>query len=121
MPYRCKGPKYECWFNAEQLERATDEEVAAAKQWAKIGRKVNEYKPGDIVLYEYKSENCNAIGESGFSGILAEIDDIRLDIDECKISSVHLVKPSFVDNPDGTWAQLNDVKLVVPVENRIDR
>ncbi|MDT2262405.1 hypothetical protein P7H12_00260 [Paenibacillus larvae] len=75
---------------------ATDEEVAAAKQeekWAKIGRKVNEFKVGDIVRYAYKSENSNAIGESGFSGILAEIDKVNPVAD-----SVRLIKPSFVDD-----------------------
>ncbi|MEV2436853.1 hypothetical protein ABNB97_03885 [Paenibacillus larvae] len=123
VPYRCRGPKYECWFCTRQLERATDEEVAAAKQeekWAKIGRKANEFKVGDIVRYEYKSENNNAIGRSGFSGILAEIDDTRLGFKR-KIDLVHLVKPSFVDDDHDTWAKLGDVALVVPVENRIDQ
>ncbi|MEV2911064.1 hypothetical protein ABNF65_21245 [Paenibacillus larvae] len=123
VPYRCKGPVYERWLYAEQLERATDEEVAAAGQeekWAKIGRKVNEYKVGDIVRYEYNSENNNAIGRSGFSGILAEVDDTRLDF-KGKVDLVHLVNPSFVDNTrSNTWAMLGDVALVVPVENRID-
>ncbi|MEV2370556.1 hypothetical protein ABNE81_18685 [Paenibacillus larvae] len=124
VPYRCKGPVYERWLYAEQLERATDEEVAAAGQeekWAKIGRKVNEYKVGDIVRYEYNSENNNAIGRSGFSGILAEVDDTRLD-SKCKTDLVHLVNPPFVDNTrSNTWAKIGDVALVVPVENRIDR
>ncbi|MEV2350135.1 hypothetical protein ABND08_22735, partial [Paenibacillus larvae] len=105
-------------------KRATDEEVAAAKQeekWAKIGRKVNEYKVGDIVRYEYNSENNNAIGRSGFSGILAEVDDTRLD-SKCKTDLVHLVNPPFVDNTrSNTWAKLGDVALVVPVESRIDQ
>ncbi|MEV2286970.1 hypothetical protein ABND12_17975 [Paenibacillus larvae] len=125
VPYRCKGPEYECWFSARQLERATDEEVAAAAEqeemWAKIGRKINEYKPGDIVRYEYKSKNNNAIGVSGFSGILAEVDDTRLDF-KGKADLVHLVNPSFVDNTrSNTWAMLGDVALVVPVENRFDQ
>ncbi|MEV2911674.1 hypothetical protein ABNF65_24455, partial [Paenibacillus larvae] len=123
VPYRCKGPNYECWFCTRQLERATDEEVAAAWQeekWAKIGRKANEFKVGDVVRYEYKSKNNNAIGRSGFSGILAEVDDIRLDY-KCRTDIVHLVKPSFVDDDHDTWAKLGDVALVVPVENRIDR
>lgn len=123
VPYKCKGPKYECWFCTRQLKRATDEEVAAAKQeekWAKIGRKVNEFKVGDIVRYEYKSKNNNAIGRSGFSGILAEIDDTRLGFKR-KIDLVHLVKPSFVDDDHDTWAKLGDVALVVTVENRIDQ
>lgn len=118
LPYRCVGPKYSRWFYARQLERATDEAVAAAKQeekWAKIGRKVNEYKVGDIVRYEYKSENSNAIGESGFSGILAEIDKVNPVAD-----SVRLIKPSFVDDSRGTWAKLGELTLIALAENRTD-
>ncbi|MED2910297.1 hypothetical protein P4360_33210, partial [Bacillus thuringiensis] len=122
---KCGGPdRYEYWFYPEHLERATDEEVAAAakqeEKWAKIGRKANEFKVGDIVRYEYNSKNNNAIGRSGFSGILAEIDDTGLG-SKRKIDLVHLVKPSFVDDDHDTWARLGDVALVVPVENRIDQ
>lgn len=123
VPYRCEGPKYECWFCTWQLERATDEEVAAAKQeekWAKIGRKANEFKVGDIVRYEYNSKNNNAIGRSGFSGILAEVNDIRLD-SKYKTDLVHLVKPSFVDDDHDTWAKLGDVALIAPAESRTDQ
>ncbi|MCY9512339.1 hypothetical protein M5W68_06835 [Paenibacillus larvae] len=116
---KCGGPdKYEYWFYLEHLERATDEEVAAAKQeekWAKIGRKVNEFKVGDIVRYAYKSENSNAIGESGFSGILAEIDKVNPVAD-----SVRLIKPSFVDDSRGTWAKLGELTLIALAENRTD-
>ncbi|MDT2258320.1 hypothetical protein [Paenibacillus larvae] len=118
LPYRCVGPKYSRWFFARQLERATDEVVAAAKQeekWAKIGRKVNEFKVGDIVRYAYKSENSNAIGESGFSGILAEIDKVNPVAD-----SVRLIKPSFVDDSRGTWAKLGELTLIALAENRTD-
>lgn len=51
--------EYSGWHCIEDLVRATDEEVAEAKrklaqaeeaaQWAKIGRKVGEFKKGDIV------------------------------------------------------------------------
>ncbi|MEV2661818.1 hypothetical protein ABNC42_14835 [Paenibacillus larvae] len=113
LPYKCKGPtKYERWFYAEQLERATEQEI----KWAKIGRKVNEFKVGDIVRYEYKSGNSNAIGRSGFSGILVEVDDVQH-----VANSVRLLKPSFVDDDRNTWARLEEVTLIVPVENRIDR
>jgi len=96
----------------KRLEEAKQEE-----KWAKIGRKVNEFKVGDIVRYEYKSKNNNAIGRSGFSGILAEVDGVILDAP----GLVHLVKPSFVDDRYDTWAKLGDVALIVPAESRTDR
>jgi hypothetical protein len=42
------GDEGDC-HNPDHLVRVTDEEVAEAKRWAKIGRKPNEFKKGDIV------------------------------------------------------------------------
>ncbi|MEC1625477.1 hypothetical protein P9E08_08800 [Bacillus mojavensis] len=60
MPYKCDKLNGERvgWFYADELVRATDEEVTEAKRvaaeaverkkWAEIGREVGEYKVGDI-------------------------------------------------------------------------
>ncbi|TPG88129.1 hypothetical protein EEL32_10210 [Brevibacillus laterosporus] len=49
LPFRCEtadGKELSCpWFRASDLTRASDEEL----KWAKIGRKVGEFKAGDVV------------------------------------------------------------------------
>lgn len=53
-PYRTElldGSDYD-WYKAEQLSKVTEEEIvqeAERARWAKIGRKVDEFKCGDIV------------------------------------------------------------------------
>lgn len=56
LPYKCDKLNGERvgWFYADELVRATDEEVSEAKRaakWAEIGREVGEYKVGDVVAY----------------------------------------------------------------------
>ncbi|MFP3840301.1 hypothetical protein U5N22_08595 [Bacillus safensis] len=99
-PFRCdvitgKGSGDYFWAQESELVLATEDEVVAAKEteakrsteakWAKIGRKVDEYKVGDIVAYDdpayFKNDgigevtadstyNCGpeikAIGRSGY-------------------------------------------------------
>ncbi|ARF66543.1 hypothetical protein B7C51_00155 [Paenibacillus larvae subsp. pulvifaciens] len=108
LPYRCVGPKYSRWFYARQLERATDEVVAAAKQeekWAKIGRKVNEFKVGDIVKYKSKVfgeiEGFDYLGVNQIVSVNIKISQISLD------SIIH--------------AGLENITLVTPVESRFDQ
>lgn len=67
IPFRCdvitgKGAGDYFWAQESDIVLATEAEVAAAKEaevkrsneakWAKIGRKVDEYKVGDIVAYD---------------------------------------------------------------------
>ncbi|MFF2413490.1 hypothetical protein [Bacillus safensis] len=67
VPFYCdvlsgERAKTSIWMYERRLVHATEAEVAAAKEaeakrsteakWAKIGRKVDEYKVGDIVAYD---------------------------------------------------------------------
>lgn len=67
IPFRCdvitgKGAGDYFWAQESDIVLATEDEVAAAKEaeakrsieakWAKIDRKVDEYKVGDIVAYD---------------------------------------------------------------------
>ena len=48
----------------ECIVRASDEEVSEAKRqerWAKIGRKPNEFKKGDVVRYKCDAEVCEVL------------------------------------------------------------
>lgn len=97
-----------------QLVRATDEEVAEAKRqaeqaaveakWAKIGRKPNEFKKGDIVR-----------GERSMNGktIIGEICDISNGLDSC-----HGIT-SFVDG-EYRAVLIASLELITPVESRFD-
>ncbi|MDT2249808.1 hypothetical protein P7H16_26710 [Paenibacillus larvae] len=99
---------------AEVAELEEKLEEASRLKWAKLGREVNEYKPGDIVWYAEKSRPTNAIYIDGFSGIFAEVD-------YSLIGDVHLVRPHFVKHANDTFAKFDEVTLVVPVEHRVDR
>lgn len=98
-------------FTDKELVRATDEEVAEAKRqaeekaaaarWAKIGRKPNEFKKGDIVRL---TEDSGANDE----GEIVEIaeDGALSYFDECGYT--------YEGEPD--WFE-----LITPVEQRFDR
>ncbi|WP_338461622.1 hypothetical protein V5G20_17960 [Brevibacillus borstelensis] len=80
IPYNTQGMdgKYTGWYEATDLVRATDEEVAEAKRkleekrrlheleakWHAIGRKVGEFKRGDVVktLQEVGGHPVGTIG-----------------------------------------------------------
>lgn len=109
-------PDGEIWYVDEsELVKATDEEVAQAKaelerkkadeaeraKWAKIGRKPNEFKKGDIVrLLEGTGAN-----EEGEIVEIAE-DGGRSYIDECG---------------DTYGSMTGWFELIAPVESRVDR
>lgn len=103
---------YAGWQDVESLVRATDEEVAEAKaqaeqasveeKWAKIGRKPNEFKNGDIVRYMGKSSSKGSIVE------VAE-DSIR-----------GWTKISW-ENRSGSTEENSELVLITPVESRFDR
>ncbi|MEI2356097.1 hypothetical protein [Mesobacillus zeae] len=102
-------------FDSCSLVRATDEEVAKAKaklerkkeseKWAKIGRKSNEFKKGDIVSFE-----------DDFKGV-GEVEDIGGGSDAYDLLGVR------VHDKDRSYQapQIKTVKLIAPVEARFDR
>ncbi|MCY8191477.1 hypothetical protein MOC62_07645 [Bacillus spizizenii] len=112
MPYKCDKLNGERvgWFYADELVRATDEEVAEAKRaaaeaaerkkWAEIGREVGEYKVGDI----FRSPGGN----------LFEI--TRID-DSC---SFPIIFTNLQGDYDG-YKRDAAITLVTPVEARFDR
>ncbi|NGM81245.1 hypothetical protein G5B47_02330 [Paenibacillus sp. 7124] len=90
----------------EELEKLTAEEASAiekerveTEKWAKIGRKVNEYKTGDIVQYV----------TAGYSAVVPVIEVVS---DGVKVKTVDY----------GVCTERYDsVKLIVPVEQRFDK
>lgn len=95
------------WFvHQDDFVKATDEEVAKAKaelkKWAKIGRKPNEFKKGDIVRVKEP-------GDKEIIGILAT-DEPRGDI--CG---------GNYDLENGFTALGAFITLIAPVESRVDR
>ena len=101
-------------FDASQLVRATDEEVAQAKaqqaelaRWAAIGRKPNEYKKGDIVRVQKGNVWFNNEDE-----IYGEV-----------MNSNHQtqIKARYTDGRViPLWISNNSVELITPVEARFD-
>ncbi|MEH7246511.1 hypothetical protein V7114_06900 [Neobacillus niacini] len=102
-------------FKPSELVRATDEEVAEAKRqveektvaekWARIGRKSNEFKKGDIVRVK-RNRPC---GADLLEGEIGEI-------------TQHACNESFnVTNKDRCFVRSSDVELIAPVESRFDR
>lgn len=93
------------WVREETLVPATDAEITAAKEakaqrttkWAKIGRKVDEYKVGDIVAYVEDGEIC----EVGL------VDDDKVG---CLTKQYGICRE---------WP--NKITLITPVEARFDR
>jgi hypothetical protein len=107
-------------FDASELVLATDEEIAEAKRlqakqhaeqaiadkWAKIGRKPNEFKKGDIVRGERATSPTN-------EKVVGELEDIGSGYERC-----HGVR-MFVN--EMYFAVLKDtVELITPVEHRFD-
>ncbi|MBJ6364198.1 hypothetical protein ACFOQM_23545 [Paenibacillus sp. GCM10012307] len=121
-PYRVELLDGRDWdyYRKDQLEVLTqadaekaEAQAAEAAKWYAIGRKVNEYKIGDIVRFV----------RDGFGNGLRDHINIITEIDKVNESSLpyHLVKPAFVTNPNNTWAAATVIELVTPVESRFDR
>jgi hypothetical protein len=106
--------------STKNLVKATDEEVAEAKRqqaeelerkelerkWAKIGRKPNEFKKGDIVRGERATSPTNETA-------VGEIEDVGSEHERC-----HGVR-TFIN--EKYFAVLKDTaELVTPVEHRFD-
>lgn len=123
IPYRCDvitGRRTGDWFWAceSDLVPATEAEVAAAKEaeakrsieakWAKIGRKVDEYKAGDIVAYD----DPPAIGNLGFGEVTEDT------------NSYGATRIEAVDYRGDRYRYYLDpekLTLITPVEARFDR
>lgn len=108
--FHCEKVTSGYWHFADkegELVRATDEEVAEAKaqaekatleaKWAKIGRKPNEFKKGDIVRYKSDGEICEVL--------------LVTDSGKVKVETLN----------SGPCYEDKDIELFTPVESRFDR
>lgn len=123
VPFRCdvitgKGAGDYFWAREHELVLATEDEVAAAKEaeakrsveekWAKIGRKVGEYRVGDIVAYD---DQC----WFGNSGIGEVVEGTYMN---------YQVRVAATDRggfKNEYYLQKSRVALITPVEARFDR
>ncbi|AZU61031.1 hypothetical protein [Neobacillus mesonae] len=118
QPYKAKQltDEHTAYFEVSQLVRATDEEVAEAKRklaekvetekWAKIGRKPNEFKKGDIVRIKY-DEAYQSYHKAGDIGEITTEPCDTFRVKTPRIDSVNWVRPS-------------DIELIAPVEIRFN-
>ncbi|MCA0117398.1 hypothetical protein [Bacillus sp. RSS_NA_20] len=123
LPFKCdvvigKSAGGYVWARESELVLATEAEVAAAKEaeakrsieakWAKIGRKVDEYKVGDIVAYD----DPNWFKNEGVGKVVEDIDvdgDIRIDAVDHRGSR------------ELYYLSTEKLTLITPVEARFDR
>ncbi|MCM3140449.1 hypothetical protein M3573_19410 [Bacillus safensis] len=104
------------WVPEETLVPATDAEITAAKeakaqrttQWASIGRKVGEYKVGDIVAYDDPHWFQN-------KGVGEVVEDTDIDGDT-QIEAV-----DHRGDREGNYLAPEKLTLITPVEARFDR
>lgn len=92
-------------FNLDEIERyATPEEIQQAKKrwfWEKLGREVDEYKPGDLVVtdnFEY--------------GFIAT---------SCGATEVNNRPVKLLVRDELLRIHINHLRLVTPVEQRLDK
>lgn len=98
------------WFKSKRLARATEAEVESYKKkaegeakWSAIGRKVNEFKAGDIVGIK-RDQGGDKVGT------IAEVVEVRSNL-----------RYKSTTSPTGTFAAcFSAVTLIVPVEQRFD-
>lgn len=110
--YQTLDRSYKGFAYPYRLIKATEEEVAEAKaqveleaKWAKINRKPNEYKEGDIV------RGVRMMGDGRIvEGVVEDLD---------KEDEAHLGIIPF-NEVDGYYA-INATELITPVEARFDR
>ncbi|MCY7542411.1 hypothetical protein P9173_09775 [Bacillus safensis] len=121
-PFECEVQNGEfvgetVWMHESELVLATEAEVAAAKEaeakrsieakWAKIGRKVDEYKVGDIVAYDDVEWHMN--------GGIGEVVAVTVEDNDTLVSSVDYQgkRIRFVSAP-------GKLTLITPYEARFD-
>lgn len=102
----------------EQLEKVNAEEIAEierkaaeTKKWSEIGRKVNEFKVGDLVqITANTNHSSNRVGDIGI---------VSSDLHEVTERS-HQVRVAGRLNVDN-WTKVYEMNLIVPVEQRFDK
>lgn len=102
------GGQPTAYAKPDQLEKVSAEEVAEIEKWAAIGRKVGEFKRGDVV------EAKRSLGSSDW--IYGKVEDEpRIQSDGELLMGLRI--------PSGYYyaVYVKDAKLVVPVEQRFDR
>jgi hypothetical protein len=109
-PYRGElldGSEYD-WYTPEQLEKVSAEEA----KWTAIGRKVGEYKAGDVI--EIMEGHPAAGVKTGDVSTVKEADLGAFGGSGVRLTSL---------NPSGNnaWLPVTHIKLLVPVEQRFDR
>ncbi|TCM89644.1 hypothetical protein EV294_112109 [Paenibacillus sp. BK033] len=95
----------------EQLVKVTAEELAKealTAKWAAIGRKVNEFKKGDIVLYVKNGKD-----------VLGTVEDVSNSLLGVRVASTKLNDMSATY--DAVYKVEHKATLVTPVEQRFDR
>ncbi|WP_157452820.1 hypothetical protein [Brevibacillus sp. SKDU10] len=92
-----------------QLENVTDEEV----KWAALGRKVGEFKAGDIVRFLGRRLNVHGLNEHvGIITTIERTDGAR--------SPYRLSMPDFVTSDYNTWTKPEELELIAPVESTVN-
>jgi ribosomal protein L21E len=107
-------PERHGWMaDPTELTKLTAEEVAEIerkqaeeKRWAAIGRKVNEYKRGDIVKF-IRSDRYNALTPGDVGTVVRKDSDGDLRVNTQNVT-------------DGNWFKPSQITLIVPVEQRFD-
>ncbi|MCD9024355.1 hypothetical protein [Cohnella silvisoli] len=93
------------YYRQSELELVTEEEARETAKWAAIGRKVNEYKSGDVVEITQDQYGDKV-------GTITEVSRLR---DE---GGVYL---KAIRSSGSYVASFDAIKLVTPVEQRFDR
>jgi hypothetical protein len=118
MPYCVKfeTENVPLWVKVEDIEKATEEEVAQAKaeqsekeieaRWAKIGRKPNEFREGDIVRV---NDSQSTLIKNGEIGVIGEFDE-----------SDGFYRVTTVKATISNWHHPKRFELIAPVESRFD-
>jgi ribosomal protein L21E len=129
MPY--KGQRLDGkggnWLYEEEVVLATPAELAEAKRkmeeenrkagsekWAKIGRKVGEFKVGDIVKYVGGGNGCHGF-KGKYEGLIT-----RIIWDDKTTRPYLLERPKGVQTSDGTWSYGKELELISPVESVVN-
>lgn len=96
----------------DQIEILTEEEAAeierkqaAEAKWAKIGRKVGEYRVGDIVLV---TDSGSSMLKTGDIGAVSELSEVSIRVNVRNIDKCN-------------WVSRYSIELITPVEARFDR